>query len=234
MHKVHLYAELFVQVFGQVLCRIYGAMLPACAAEAYGETGEAAFHVSLYGSIYQSVYVFKENGYFPVFFEETDNGFVKSGERLIAFVLAGIVYGAAVEYKAAAIAGGVFGDSFLIGKAGDFHYQAPLLQVVGELFQFGQFVQDFAEVGVFGVRFLQQLAQVFNGERHTLDEVGLLLEVTAKTVCASSLHGAEQYEVTKLGIEITFVHRLVFTQRFYILFQKLLTQAVGIIGFGLP
>ena len=163
MHKVHLYAELFVQVFGQVLCRIYGAMLPACAAEAYGETGEAAFHVSLYGSIYQSVYVFKENGYFPVFFEETDNGFVKSGERLIAFVLAGIVYGAAVEYKAAAIAGGVFGDSFLIGKAGDFHYQAPLLQVVGELFQFGQFVQDFAEVGVFGVRFLQQLAQVFNG-----------------------------------------------------------------------
>ena len=113
MHKVHLYAELFVQVFGQVLCRIYGAMLPACAAEAYGETGEAAFHVSLYGSIYQSVYVFKENGYFPVFFEETDNGFVKSGERLIAFVLAGIVYGAAVEYKAAAIAGGVFGDSFL-------------------------------------------------------------------------------------------------------------------------
>ena len=68
----------------------------------------------------------------------------------------------------------------------------------------------------------------------TLDEVGLLLEVTAKTVCAQYLHGAEQYEVTKLGIEITFVHRLIFTQRFYILFQKLLTQAVGIIGFGLP
>ncbi len=117
VYQVHLYAELLVEVFGKVLGRIYGAMLPACAAEAYGETGEAAFHVSLYGSIYQSVYVFEEYGYFPVFFEETDNGFVKSGERLVAFVFARVVYGTAVEYETAAVAGGVFGDTFLYRRS---------------------------------------------------------------------------------------------------------------------
>ena len=75
-------------------------------------------------------------------------------------------------------------------------------------------MQDFTEIRIFGVRLLQQLAQVFNGERHALDEVGLLLEVTAETVCAQYLHGAEQYEMTELGIEIALIHRLVFAQGF--------------------
>ena len=60
--------------------------------------------------------------------------------------------------------------------------------------------------------------------------MGLLLEVTAETVCAQYLHGAEQYEMTELGIEIALIHRLVFAQGFDGSFQKFLAQAVGIIG----
>ena len=207
MYQVHLYAELLVEVFGKVLGRIYGAVLAACTAETYGQVGKSPFHIPFHGCIYQPIYVFEEYGDFPILFKEADNGFVETGERLVTFVFARVVYGTAVEYETAAVAGRIFGDTFFIGETGDFYYQTTLFQVVGELFQFGQFVEHFAEIRIFGVRLLQQLAQVFNGERHALDEVGLLLEVTAETVCAQYLHGAEQYEMTELGIEIDLIHR---------------------------
>lgn len=82
MYQMYLYSEFLVQVFCQVLCRVDGAVLPAGAAEAYGEVGEPAFHIPLYGGIYQGVDMFQENGYLTVFFEEADNGFVQPGEGL--------------------------------------------------------------------------------------------------------------------------------------------------------
>lgn len=137
-----MYAELLVEVFGKVLGRIYGAVLAACTAETYGQVGKSPFHIPFHGCIYQTIYVFEEYGDFPILFKEADNGLVEAGERLVTFVFARVVYGTAVEYETAAVAGRIFGDTFFIGETGDFYYQTTLLQVVGELFQFGQPVWD--------------------------------------------------------------------------------------------
>ena len=76
-----------------------------------------------------AIYVFEEYGDFPILFKEADNGFVETGERLVTFVFARVVYGTAVEYETAAVAGRIFGDTFFIGETGDFYYQTTLLQV---------------------------------------------------------------------------------------------------------
>ena len=94
-----MYAELLVEVFGKVLGRIYGAVLAACTAETYGQVGKSPFHIPFHGCIYQPIYVFEEYGDFPILFKEADNGFVETGERLVTFVFARVVYGTAVEYE---------------------------------------------------------------------------------------------------------------------------------------
>ena len=66
MYQVHLHAELLVQMFRQVLCRIYGAVLSAGAAEADRQIGEAAFHVALHGSVDKGVGMLQEYGYLAV------------------------------------------------------------------------------------------------------------------------------------------------------------------------
>ena len=110
VHQVHLHAERPVQVFGQVLCRVDGAVLAARAAEADGQTGEATFHVALHGGVHQGVDMLQESGDFTVVLQEADDGLVQAGERLVAFVLSGVVHGAAVEDKASPVARRVFGD----------------------------------------------------------------------------------------------------------------------------
>lgn len=127
MYQVHLYAELLVEVFGKVLGRIYGAMLAACTAETYGQVGKSPFHIR-FTDASTSIYVFEEYGDFPILFKEADNGFVETGERLVTFVFARVVYGTAVEYETAAVAGRIFGDTFFIGETGDFYYQTTLFQ----------------------------------------------------------------------------------------------------------
>ena len=116
-----MYAELLVEVFGKVLGRIYGAVLAACTAETYGQVGKSPFHIPFHGCIYQTIYVFEEYGDFPILFKEADNGLVEAGERLVTFVFARVVYGTAVEYETAAVAGRIFGDTFFIGKTGEFY-----------------------------------------------------------------------------------------------------------------
>ncbi len=90
MYQVHLYAELLVQMFRQVLCRVHGAVLSAGAAEADRQIGEAAFHVALHGSVDKGVGMLQEYGYLAVVFQEADNGFVQSREGFVTLVLAGL------------------------------------------------------------------------------------------------------------------------------------------------
>ena len=59
-----------------------------------------------------AIYVFEEYGDFPILFKEADNGFVETGERLVTFVFARVVYGTAVENIPATVACGVVGYSF--------------------------------------------------------------------------------------------------------------------------
>ena len=93
-------------------------------------------------------------GYFPVVFQEADDRFIQSGERFVTVVLAGIVHRTAVEYETTSVSAGIFGNAFLICKAGNFHNKTAFLQIVSELFQFGKFFQYMAEVRIFGIRFL--------------------------------------------------------------------------------
>ena len=95
MYQVHLHAELLVQMFRQVLCRVHGAVLSAGAAEADRQIGEAAFHVALHGSVDKGVGMLQEYGYLAVVFQEADNGFVQSREGFVTLVLAGVVHSAA-------------------------------------------------------------------------------------------------------------------------------------------
>lgn len=121
-------------------------------------------------------------GYFSVFLQKADNGFVQSCKMIVSFVFTGVVDGTTVEYEAAAVAGRVIRNSFFIRETDDPHFQCTFLEVVRELFQFGQLTQDMAEVRIFGIIFLEKLPQVLNGKRNTLDEVRLLFEVTAESV----------------------------------------------------
>ena len=91
MYQVHLHAELLVQMFRQVLCRVHGAVLSAGAAEADRQIGEAAFHVALHGSVDKGVGMLQEYGYLAVVFQEADNGFVQSREGFVTLVLAKLV-----------------------------------------------------------------------------------------------------------------------------------------------
>ena len=221
-------------MLGQVLCRVDGTVLAARTAEADGQVGEATLHISFHRSVDQAVDMLQEGGDFAVVLQEADDGFVQSGEGLVAFVLAGIVHGPAVEDEAAAVARRIFRDAFLVGKAGDLDYEAALLQVVGKLFQLGQLGQYLAQIRIFGIGLAEQLAQVLDGEGHTLNEVGLLLEIAAETVGTQYLHGAEQHEVAELGHEVGLVHGLVLAQGVDVLVQQFLAEAVGIVGLGLP
>ena len=193
VHQVDLNAKLLVQVLGQMLGRVDGTVLAARAAEADRKVGETAFHVAFDRSVDQTVDVFQEGRDFTIVFEEADDRFVQSREGFVAFVLAGVVYGAAVEDKTSTVARRIFGDAFLVGKAGDFDHKTALLQVVGELLQFGQFGQHLAEIRILGIGLTEQLAKVLDGKGYTLNEVGFLLEVAAETVGTQYLHGADSW-----------------------------------------
>ena len=55
--------------------------------------------------INQSIRMLKEWIYFTVIFQELDNRLIKSGERLVSFIFARIVYGTTIEYISTTIAG---------------------------------------------------------------------------------------------------------------------------------
>ena len=136
MDKFHLNTEFLVQVFGHVLGGIDGAMLASCTSEAYHEVAESSFHVSLYGSVYQSVGMFQEWEDFTVIFQEFDDGGIQTRERFVALVLAWIVYGSTIEYISTTITGRVVWNPFLVGETHHLDGKLALFQIVLELLQF--------------------------------------------------------------------------------------------------
>ena len=118
----------------------------------------------------------------------------------------------AVEYISSTVPGWIVRDAFLVSEAHHLYGQLAFLQFVLELLHFGQFAEYGAEVGIFWIVLLQQLAQVLDGVRHTLYEVRFLLKVPPESICAQYLQGTEQHEVSQLAEEIIAVYRLVFAQ----------------------
>lgn len=119
MAEAHLNAIFAVQVLGQMLCRIYGAMLPTGAAEGEHQRGEAALKVTLHMGIGKSVDAFEEGQYLPIFLKELDDGFIETRHFFVLLIATRIVRGTAVEYVAATIAALVLGDSLAVRETED-------------------------------------------------------------------------------------------------------------------
>ena len=210
MHQFHSYTEFLVQVLGHVLGRINRTVLATGASEAHRKVAESTLNVTLHGCIHQGVSIFQEWEYLTVVFQELDDRLVKTGERFVTLVLARIVHRTTIEHITTAIACRVVRNTFLVSKAHYLYGQLALFQVILELLHFGQFTKHRAKVWIFGVLFAQQLAEVFDGIRHTLDEVRFLFEIATETIGSQHLQGAEKHEVAQLTEEIGSIYRLVF------------------------
>ena len=104
MADIHLYTELLVDVFGEMLGRINAAVLASCASEGEHQVGESAVDIALYVCVGKLVYAVEEGEYLSVVLKEADDGLVQSGELLVRLVTSGIVSGTTVEDVASAIA----------------------------------------------------------------------------------------------------------------------------------
>lgn len=104
MADIHLYTELLVDVFGEMLGRINAAVLASCASEGEHQVGESAVDIALYVCVGKLVYAVEEGEYLSVVLKEADDGLVQSGELLVRLVSTWIVGGTTVEDVASAIA----------------------------------------------------------------------------------------------------------------------------------
>ena len=213
---------------------IDGTVLAAGTSEAYHEVAESSFHVSFDGSIHQGVGMFQEREDFTVVFQKLDDRCIQTRERFVAFVLARIVHGTAIEHITAPVAGRVVGDAFLVGEAHDLDGELAFLQVVLELLQLCQLAEYGAEVRIFRIILAQQLSEVLDGIRNALDKVRFLFEIATETVGSQHLQGAEQDEMAQLAEEIVAVYRLVLAECLDVFVQQLFAQAFRITGLGLP
>ena len=210
VEKLYFYVELRVNVLGHVLGAVDRTVLAAGAAEAHHQVGESAVDIPAHRCVHQCPAVVEEGSYLAVVFKEFYHFFVEACKGLVAFVFAGVVHGAAVEDKSAAVARCVVGDAFLVGKRHDFHGERALLKLVGELLHVYKLAEHGVEIGILYKRLVEYGAEVSQGKGHALEEVGLLLEVAAVAVSAKHLQGAEQHEMPQLLEEIFFVDGLVF------------------------
>ena len=111
MLKQDAHAVLFSKVSGKVLGAINGTVLPACAAERYHQVLESAREVFFHRVVDDAVYMGEEVLHRLLFVEESDDGFVHASELFVLVVAPRVMYGAAVEDKAASVSTGVFGKS---------------------------------------------------------------------------------------------------------------------------
>ena len=115
VYEQYLYVGIFfVQVTCQCLCRIYRAVSASGASECGLQVCESPFQIFLYGGVYQGAGVADEGKYLAVGFEEMRHGIVHPCKGGILGVSPGVVYGAAIEYKAAAVAALVAGDAHAV------------------------------------------------------------------------------------------------------------------------
>ena len=95
--------------------------------------------ISLYRSIHQRIDRFEKTENFSILFKESDYRFVQSRERLVAFVLTGIVHRTAIKNITTAIARRIIGNPFLVSKTHYFNSKLPFFKVIGKLLEFGEF-----------------------------------------------------------------------------------------------
>ena len=158
MGQVYFYSELGMQMLCQVLCRIDGTVLSVETAKGDHQVRETTVQITLHRSIDNGVYVFEELRELSVFFQKTDHRLVQSCKMIVSFIFTGVIARQAVEYDATAITDRIVRLTFYIGEAADLDFQHPLLYIVPELCQSGQFSQDGAQIWIFRIVVLQQLS----------------------------------------------------------------------------
>ena len=120
MAEAHLHLwELAMDVLGQMLGGVDGAVLSASASEAEHERGEAAFQIALHMGIGQLTDMVEEAQYLAVVLQELDDGSVQARQVLVLLIAPGVVGAAAVEDIAAAIAALVLRNAMLVAEAED-------------------------------------------------------------------------------------------------------------------
>ena len=72
VNQMHPHAEFPVEVFGNMLCRVDGAVLSARTAEAYAQMGESALQIAGYVGVCQCVHMLEEAEYLAVFLQKAD------------------------------------------------------------------------------------------------------------------------------------------------------------------
>ena len=119
MGEVDADAIFLVEVLGEVLSTIDGAVLTTRATEGEHQVGEAALEVTLDVVVGQTINAVKEGEDLAVVLEELDDGSLQAVELLVRFVATGIMRGTTVEDVASAVAAAVLGDAALVGEGED-------------------------------------------------------------------------------------------------------------------
>lgn len=197
MYEFYPDIEFTGNVLGGVLCAVYRPVLTTGASVSNHEICKSAVDVTLYGSIYKRMAVFKEGVDLSVVFQEFDYIGIKPGERLVAVVFARIINGSAVEYVSAAVSCGVVRNAFFIREAENSYGEPLAVEPVCELLHVDKPNEQFVEVWVLCIRFLQKVAEVGYSKRHALHEVRFFFEITAESICSEYLECAEENEMTQ-------------------------------------
>ena len=131
MADMYFDAIFVVDVVCQVFCAVDTPVLAACTAEGEHEVGKTTLNVALYVHVSQFVDIVEIGQNLTVVFQETDDGLVQSCEVFVRFIASRVACAAAVKDIAAAIATGVFGDSFVEAETVYTDYQRTLVVVFG-------------------------------------------------------------------------------------------------------
>ena len=132
MDDAHLDTKLFIYMFGQMLRRIYAAVLSASASETEHKACKSALDVTAYVGVGQLVNAVKERKYFAVVLKKAYYRLVKACQLLVRLVAPGVVRAAAIEHIATPVAALVFRNALMIREAEHADNQRPFVIIFGE------------------------------------------------------------------------------------------------------
>ena len=118
-------------MLGQVLRAVDTAVLPARAAKAEHQAGEAALDVAAHVMVGQLVDTIEELQYLAIVFQKADDGRIQSRELLVGLITTRVVGAAAIKHIATAIARRVFRYALAEGKAIDPYHQGAFAVILG-------------------------------------------------------------------------------------------------------
>ena len=105
MGEVNGDAVFLVEVFGEVLGTIDGAMLTTCAAEGEHQVGEPTLEITLHVRVGQPIDALQEYKNLAIVLQELDDGSIQTGNLFVRLIAPRIVRAATVKDITASITG---------------------------------------------------------------------------------------------------------------------------------